>query len=61
MQELHKKLEKFHVMVDSVYGIEQLAAAKIEGKPWGVYLKIDTGDKRGFCQTICAVMQVNFC
>ena len=44
------------MMVDSVYGIEQLTAAKIDGKPWSVYLKIDTGDKRGFCQTICVVL-----
>ena len=47
MRALHDKLAQFHVMLDSRYGLELLIKNAHATKPWSVFLKIDTGDKRG--------------
>ena len=46
LKALSIKLTSFHLMVDSMYGIEGLNPLP-EGKQWSVFLKIDCGDQRG--------------
>ncbi|XP_074642370.1 D-serine dehydratase-like [Tubulanus polymorphus] len=44
---LAEKLQAFHVMVDSLHGIEALAENPLkDGQNWSVLLKIDIGSKR---------------
>ena len=47
LRDLAMKLEVFHVMLDSLYGIEGLEKNPLpEGKKWSVFLKVDCGKKR---------------
>ncbi|XP_060557981.1 D-serine dehydratase-like [Ruditapes philippinarum] len=47
---LANKLEEFHVMVDSLQGLNGLLATPLnEGKQWSVFLEVDCGNGRTGC------------
>ena len=47
MKSLAERLEQFHVMIDSDYGIDVLDKYPLKDKKWSVFIKLDCGCKRG--------------
>jgi D-serine deaminase-like pyridoxal phosphate-dependent protein len=58
---LANKLEEFHVMVDSLQGLNGLLATPLnEGKQWSVFLEVDCGNGRSKLQNFLLRLKAHY-